>query len=320
MATDSKKQKPISPYWAEKYSTSSEGGEKKPSTQSSSARSSSASAKRTTGTSKSGKSSRSNKAKPRKKKRKSSKRITISIPTWVVWVILGLIAAFFLWPRYVPAGEETGDTLPPGSYKVGIDISHHNDHRIEWDSLMVMTDLLGRTTTSVKAARRMIPVSFVFMKATEGVSFQDSRFKSHWKQAASIDIQRGAYHFYRTNKDPHAQAKHFIKTVGELRYKDLPPVLDIETMHKGCTKKELNDGILAWLKEVESYYGVTPIVYTYESFARDYLSDDILSSYPIWIAHYGVKTPQRNDWMIWQFTDEGVVHGMRGKVDLSIMR
>jgi len=238
----------------------------------------------------------------------------------VVWVILGLLAAFFLWPRYIPAGEETGATLPPGIFKVGIDISHHNDPRIEWDSLMVMTDLLGRTTTSVKAARRMIPVSFVFMKATEGVSFQDSRFKSHWKQAATRDIQRGAYHFYRTNKNPSAQAKHFIKTVGELRYKDLPPVLDIETIHKGCTKKELNEDLLVWLKEVEAHYGVRPIVYTYESFANDYLSDEILSSYPIWIAHYGVKTPKRDDWMIWQFTDGGVVHGMRGNVDLSIMR
>ncbi len=317
MATTPKNSKPISPYWAEKYSTSG-NGDKGAAPSSSTSQSKPSTGSSSTKRRKSG--STSGKKKSSTRKRRKNSRITISIPTWLVWVILGLIAAFFLWPRYIHDGEETGDTLPPGTYTYGIDISHHNDPKIEWDSLMVMTDILGRTTTSVDGARKMFPVSFVFMKATEGVTFNDRNFKSNWKEAGKRDLQRGAYHFYRTTKDPSAQAKHFIRVVGELRYKDLPPVLDIETIHSGCTKEELNRDLLIWLREVEEHYGVKPIVYTYESFASSYLSKEILSSYPIWIAHYGVRKPLLEDWIIWQFTDSGVVHGIRGNVDLNVMR
>ena len=340
MASSSNTRKPVSPYWAQKYSTSESGAEgsssspvDKPSSKSTASRRKSP----TTGTTKksttstgstkrtvSGRSSASSskgKKKSTSRKKKGKKGIfPLEIPNWLAWVLVALILGFLLWPRHIPLGEETGDSLPPGIYKVGIDISHHNDPSIEWDSLMVMTDILGRTTTSLKAAKRMIPVSFVFMKATEGVTFRDRNFKNNWKEAGERDLQRGAYHFYRTSRDPSAQAKHFIRTVGDLRYNDLPPVLDIETTHSGFNKAQLNRDLLIWLKEVEAHYGVRPIVYTYESFAKDYLSGEILSDYPIWIAHYGVKTPLRDDWMIWQFTDNGAVYGVRGNVDMNIMR
>ena len=340
MASSSNTRKPVSPYWAQKYSTSESGAEgsssppvDKPSSNSTASRRKSP----TTGTTKksttstgstkrtvSGRSSASSskgKKKSTSRKKKGKKGIfPLEIPNWLAWVLVVLILGFLLWPRHIPIGEETGDSLPPGIYKVGIDISHHNDPSIEWDSLMVMTDILGRTTTSLKAAKRMIPVSFVFMKATEGVTFRDRNFKNNWKEAGERDLQRGAYHFYRTSRDPSAQAKHFIRTVGDLRYNDLPPVLDIETTHSGFNKAQLNRDLLIWLKEVEAHYGVRPIVYTYESFAKDYLSGEILSDYPIWIAHYGVKTPLRDDWMIWQFTDNGAVYGVRGNVDMNIMR
>ena len=191
---------------------------------------------------------------------------------------------------------------------------------ILWDSLRVMVDRSGRTVRNIEQARKVYPVKFVFIKATEGVSMRDPHFKSNWMEAGKRDIQRGAYHFFRSSRDGAIQARHFIETVGPLRHADLPPVLDIETIHRGCTNKLLNERALQWLKEVGAHYGRKPIVYTSDSFARDILSDEIKKNYPIWIAHYDTPLPYFMGWTYWQFTDRAWVYGMPEPVDMSIRK
>lgn len=149
---------------------------------------------------------------------------------------------------------------------------------------------------------------------------KDKKFDEFWGKAADAPIRRGAYHFFRTSTDPSEQADNYIGTVGKLRHSDFPPVLDLEVMHKGCARKELNDKALIWLKKVEKHYGRKPVVYTPDSYAIDMLSDEIKNNYPIWVAHYGVAAPNHKDWKMWQFTDKAVVHGIKGKVDLSVVR
>jgi lysozyme len=105
----------------------------------------------------------------------------------------------------------------------------------------------------------------------------------------------------------------------KLRHSDLPPVLDVETMHEGCTKQELNDKVLAWLRTVEKHYGRTPIVYTSDSYARDILSPEITQHYPMWIARYNRNEPKFKSWTMWQFTDKAVLYGASGYVDLSVI-
>lgn len=234
-------------------------------------------------------------------------------------VILGLAAVFILRTR--GGGEyESGAKVPAGEWRYGIDISHHNESGIVWDSLYVMTDRKGRTIRDIHQAKDIAPVSFVFIKATEGVSLVDKDFKRNWKDAGRSGLRRGAYHFFRSSKDGEAQAELFIKTVGDLRFKDLPPVLDIETIHRGGSRKKLNEEALKWLRAVERHYGKKPIVYAGSSFAKDYLSPEITANYPLWIAHYEKARPSFDGWTWWQFTDKAVVKGVPGPVDLSVMK
>ena len=127
-----------------------------------------------------------------------------------------------------------------------------------------------------------------------------------------------AGHFFRSSKDANAQATHFIRTVGDLSADDLPPVLDIETIHKGCSYKTLNEKALIWLRAVEKHYGRKPIVYSSASFINDILSKEITDNYPIWVAHYGVSKPRCDRWHIWQFADNATVYGIAGEVDLNV--
>ena len=264
-------------------------------------------------------------AKKKSTGRKSRKRRQVNwqeVKAWVLLVIIGLVLYFLARPvvEEWTAGPGAGAKVPSGHWQYGIDLSHHNGGRIEWDSLFVMTDRNGYTVRDLADAVDVQPVRFVFIKATEGVTHKDTRFADNWKEAGKRALSRGAYHYYRPNKDPGAQARHFIKTVGPLKYRDLPPVLDIETFHAGGSKEKLNADLRIWLETVGTHYGKRPIVYTYESFARDYLDKDILSDYPVWIAHYEVNRPMRAGWDYWQFTDRAVVHGVHGHVDMSVTK
>lgn len=257
----------------------------------------------------------------KKKRRKKKKIRKIKLPLWAVISISAATLLLLSIPFIGNSAKDKGASVPvafKGEY--GIDISHHNGNKIVWDSLRVMTDRNGRTVKDVAAAKTIKPISYIFIKATEGEEMADKNFKRNWKSAAEHNIQRGAYHFFRSSKDPVKQANNFIRTVGELRYKDLPPVLDIETIHRGCSKAKLNENVLIWLRLIERHYGKRPIVYTYDSFAQDYLSKEILDNYTIWIAHYKTERPDIDNWQYWQFTDEALVYGIHGKVDLNVKR
>lgn len=257
---------------------------------------------------------------PRRKKRKP-KKVNIG-----VWTAVGIAASVILALAVMfisqggGGGHETGAKVPPGDWHYGIDISHHNAGDIVWDSLYVLTDKRGKTIRDHHLAKDIRSVSFVFIKATEGVSMVDKDFKRNWQDAGRSGLRRGAYHFFRSSKDGEAQARLFIKTVGDLRFKDLPPVLDIETIHRGGSMKKLNEEALKWLETIEGHYGKKPIVYTGSSFARDWLSKRITDNYPVWIAHYEKDRPDFDGWTFWQFTDKAVVKGVPGPVDLSVMK
>lgn len=256
--------------------------------------------------------------KPKRRNRRKKKQIHVGFG-FVACVLAFLILIIALPHIKDNSSRDKGAAVPSGAYSYGIDISHYQND-IQWDSLMVMTDGAGRTIRSKIKAKSIKPVSFVFIKATEGVNMKDRHFKKHWKEAGKRDIRRGAYHFFRSSKSGKVQARHFINTVGPLRHKDLPPVLDIETINAGCTDEILNRRALEWLHEVEAHYGRKPIVYSSASFIKEHLCEEIQRKYPIWVAHYEVDIPRQDVWRFWQFTDKAIVYGIDGRTDLNVCR
>lgn len=256
-----------------------------------------------------------------RKKGARRKKVNVS-PLLAVAVAAALIFLLIILPhRNRPCADEIGAQVPGIPFSsFGIDISHNNSGPILWDSLMVLTDSEGRTIKDLQAARHTRPVKFVFIKATEGAAMRDPKFKTLWAEAGEHDIKRGAYHFFRSSKDGAVQARNFIATVGDLRHSDLPPVLDIETIHRGCSHKALNERALVWLKDVEEHYRRTPIVYTSDDFAKNVLCKEITDNYPIWIAHYKAERPVFQGWEYWQFTDKALVYGIQEPVDLNVRR
>src|SRR3954471_21897306 len=76
--------------------------------------------------------------------------------------------------------------------------------------------------TAVKAAG----YAFAYVKATDGETYVDPTFEQSWTGAASAGLLRGAYHFFRAEDSPQAQAEFFWRIVGGNG--DLPLVIDVE--------------------------------------------------------------------------------------------
>lgn len=253
------------------------------------------------------------------KRQKKAKKQKIRVNGWGILVIIIMICLFVAWP-YIKHGRfaTSGTAVPDGYDYFCLDISHYNGD-IVWDSLKVAIDARGHTTKNIMNAMRILPVRWVVMKATEGEKMVDDRFQDFWSEAGRINTSRGAYHFFRSSKDPRVQAENYMARV-KLRKTDLPPILDVETIHKGCTRKMLNDRVLTWLEIVEKHYDRKPIVYTSDSFAKSYLSSDVTENYPLWIARYNDDPPRTSNWNIWQFTDKAIVIGVSGYCDLSVIK
>lgn len=248
------------------------------------------------------------------KKRRKTHNITFfrRIPLWAIVTGVVLMVAgyvfffyyFFVNPFSFRWQAIYGEANDPEGFEIrGIDISHYQD-RIDWERLR-------------NANVQRVPLRFVFVKATEGVSMIDENFSDNFYQARQNDLIRGAYHFFVPDADARKQARFFLKQV-HLEEGDLPPVLDVEKVGR-LSSEQLRKAVRIWLEIVEEHYGVKPILYTGASFKKKYLNDSIFNQYPYWIAHYYVEKPTyEGSWKFWQYTDFGKIDGIQGNVDCNI--
>ena len=112
--------------------------------------------------------------------RKRRKKV-VKVSVWLVAAIAVSAALIvILLSQHFSFNKEYGAKVPQGDWRYGIDISHNNEGPIIWDSLFVMTDRRWRTVKDPYRAMNIKPVSFVYIKATEGATFKDCDFKTNW--------------------------------------------------------------------------------------------------------------------------------------------
>lgn len=236
-----------------------------------------------------------------------TKRTTKQIRLTGGAILLSVYAYFFYVYIVAPFTQSWrgiyGETHLPEGYSIrGIDVSHHQGD-IDWNK--VRRSEIGNT-----------PISFVFIKATEGESLVDPKFKENILKAREVGLACGAYHYFLPGVAAEDQARNFIRNV-KLQAGDLPPVLDVEVLGD-LTKEQLRAETLKWLKIIELHYKTRPILYTYYKFRKQYLNSIVFDHYPYWIAHYYVDTLHYDGaWKFWQHTDRGRVKGIRGNVDIN---
>lgn len=163
-------------------------------------------------------------------------------------------------------------------------------------------------------------IDIVYIKASEGKSYVDPMLNTNYKNAKAQGLLIGFYHFFRPSNESDAleEAHHFVNTIKGYK-SNCRLALDIEVSN-GLSKSTITNLCIKFLEEVKKLTGLDVVVYTYTYFIKENFNKKI-NVYPLWVAHYGVKTPGNNgiwdNWIGFQYSESGSVRGMPGHVDLD---
>ena len=170
-------------------------------------------------------------------------------------------------------------------------------------------------------------IAFIYMKATEGSGYTDSRFRENWENAEAAGIPTGAYHFFSFDSPGKLQAENYVNTVGSIAGK-LIPAVDIE--YYGDKKEnppdpeEVEKELSAFLGALEEKYHVKPMIYCPREIFKKYIAGRF-DAYPRWIrsVYYPAELEAGSSWTLWQYSDTGELYGYEGGeqyIDLDVLK
>ncbi len=220
-------------------------------------------------------------------------------------------------------GKFLGERIKYTALRIyGIDVSRHQHEKgrrrypIHWNRVRITSfgrnhDIEGQT----------FPVSFVYIKSTQGTTIRNRYYPSDSQQARRQGIKVGAYHFFSLKASAQAQAHHFLRLT-TIRPGDLAPVLDVEPSEgeiRRIGEAELLRRVRQWMEIVEQRTGCRPILYVNQGFINRHLKNakDIKKKYKVWIARYGEYKPDVK-LAYWQLCSDGRVDGIQGPVDINV--
>lgn len=200
------------------------------------------------------------------------------------------------------------------SSKVGIDVSVFQGN-IDWNK--------------VKADG----IDFVIMRAGyrgwgTGKIVKDSKFEEYYRGATAAGLEVGVYFYSQaiTEQEAVDEAK-FVLELLKTHPIDGPVAFDIEGSYESesrvndpsITNQDRTNFAKAFCSTIRSA-GYVPQVYTYLSYAYNYMYMDQLTNYQTWIAHYTSSnvTSYANSFKCWQYTSSGSVNGINAKVDMNV--
>lgn len=153
----------------------------------------------------------------------------------------------------------------------------------------------------------------------------DKQFENNWKgcEKAGVPIV-GVYNYTYANTvvKARAAARAVIKV---LDGREAMVYLDVEDICMEGLGSELINIINAYA-EVITGAGLKVGVYTGQYFYNTYIKPYGGVNYPLWIARYGLNNgvpdqkyyPNINGMIGWQYTSNGIVAGISGRVDISL--
>ena len=160
-------------------------------------------------------------------------------------------------------------------------------------------------------------VEYVYLKATEGKTFQDSKMEGFYNGAKSYGLKLGAYHFLVGTSSPEEQAENFYKKIKDFEWK-LIPMLDIETEFEG-----LCDYVVRFINAFKELSPMKLGIYTYTGFISNLEPiADAIKGHPLWEANYNNDPWNLPDNFFinrigHQYTETGQIYGVSGKCDVN---
>lgn len=193
-------------------------------------------------------------------------------------------------PTPTPTPKPTPWPTPPGV--TGLDVSHWNGYP-DFEQLYASG------------------MRFVFSKATQGTTLQDTTYRRHTREARAAGLEVGAYHFFDYRKDGTRQAQYFLDYVRAQTSLDglLPLVVDVECLSTlgPSDHTSARTRLHAMMDELYRQTGRYPMIYTSRHMWQQVVgAPRSFGFYPLWVACWKCDTLYMpNGWDSWLFWQVG---------------
>ena len=165
-------------------------------------------------------------------------------------------------------------------------------------------------------------VEYVYVKATEGQSFQDSYMVEFYNGCKNNNLKVGAYHFLVSTSTPEAQAQNFYVMIKDYEW-DLVPMMDVETM-SGFDAETLCNYVERFIATFNELSPLQLGIYSYTSFIENLGgAEDTIKDMPFWEANYNDDPWNLDDTFFTnrighQYTEEGSISGVNCNCDVNV--
>lgn len=160
----------------------------------------------------------------------------------------------------------------------------------------------------------------------------DSYFEENIKGASNAGLAVGIYWYSQALNvnEAEKEAEMALSKIAPHKSKiTLPVVFDYEFAgtssgrldsawkEKKINKASMTQNTIAFCDTIAAA-GFVPCVYANKSFLSTNIDGNALAKkYPIWLAHYTTNTDYKGDYEFWQYSSDGQVKGITGRVDCN---
>ena len=164
-------------------------------------------------------------------------------------------------------------------------------------------------------------IDVVYIKSSEGDYLVDPEFRNNYEQAKLNGLNIGFYHFLRARNNEEAiREAEFFSNVISGTEPNCRLAMDFEVFGN-LSVDEINSISRAFLEKVKELTNKELVIYSNSYDAINIFGEELAKDYPLWVAQYGVREPSNNgkwnNWIGFQYSDEGKVSGVNGSVDLD---
>ncbi len=210
----------------------------------------------------------------------------------------------------IPAAYAATGLFRPATFLEGIDVSTYQG-TIDWNAVAA-------------SGKR-----FAIMRASLGTTYTDPTYASNHVTASAAGLGVAAYHYATPSADPNDavnEATWFVQNA-QLAVGDVIPALDLE-QSGGLAPPDLIAWVESWLDQVYALTGVKAMIYTSPTFWSSGLGGTAQFANEgfsvLWVAHWDTLNPivpggswGGQGWTFWQYSNQGSVPGISGRVDLD---
>lgn len=163
-------------------------------------------------------------------------------------------------------------------------------------------------------------IDFAILRAGYGKydNQKDERFEENYSNAKKAGIKLGAYHYSyaKSVEDAKREAEVFLKWIDGKQF-EYPVAFDVEEKSQSDKGKQfVSDIIRAFCATVEKA-GYYVCVYANKYWLDNYVDDDCKRKYDTWLAQWSDKATYGGNYGIWQYSSQGEIDGISGRVDLD---